>query len=391
MSVIAPPKKHPPVTPRPDDALIEEARRRARRRRLGYAACAVAMAGAAAAAFVLVGRGGTRPQPSAEAAPWRAPIVPRVPHSNGLLAMVEQNELAVVRPDGRVVRKLAACPGGDACDFAWYAWSPNGKQLAFLAGDMITQDTPANAFLYVIKPDGSGRRRLARCGNCGIGSNLSWSPDGRWVAFASPAGVRIVDTRTGGRRTVIGIGGYPAWSPDGSKIAFASEHSLYTIRPDGSGLTRVASTDDLVGVANPTWSPDGTRLAFDTGEATYVVDVNGSNPHRIVSGSPELGPSNPSWSPNGRHIVYFATPGSGPGHFGSEVWIARPDGTGRRRLYHSGSVGIWSPPVWSPDGKLIAIAPHGERAVLFLSADGKIRRKVAGYARAIAWQPVPKP
>jgi hypothetical protein len=45
--------------------------------------------------------------------------------------------------------------------------------------------------------------------------------------------------------------------------------------------------------------------------------------------------------------------------------------------------------VWSPDGRLIAAGAHGEREILVLGLDGTVRRTIHGYARAIAWQPVP--
>jgi len=62
----------------------------------------------------------------------------------------------------------------------------------------------------------------------------------------------------------------PAWSPEGDRIAFVAYHGedmddtgetdLFTIRPDGEGVTNV--TRGGVTVMGPVWRPDGERIAF---------------------------------------------------------------------------------------------------------------------------------
>src|SRR5438552_205943 len=56
---------------------------------------------------------------------------------------------------------------------------------------------------------------------------------------------------------------YQNWSPDGKKIAIVTEAlELYTMNPDGSGLTALAG-----GVySNPFWSPDARFIAYLSGE-----------------------------------------------------------------------------------------------------------------------------
>jgi TolB protein len=60
---------------------------------------------------------------------------------------------------------------------------------------------------------------------------------------------------------------FPVWSPKGDLIAFTSKrednYDLYTIKPDGTGLTRI--TTDPGNDAHSVWSPDGKWLAFSSG------------------------------------------------------------------------------------------------------------------------------
>src|SRR5204863_8969664 len=93
----------------------------------------------------------------------------------------------------------------------------------------------------------------------------------------------------------------PSWSPDGAKIAFAlhtdSPNSvpapgIFTINPDGTGLTRLTTGahDD------PVWSPDGTRISF-TGpdDATiYSMKPDGTDQRLLIAGR------HARWSPDGQ-------------------------------------------------------------------------------------------
>ncbi len=74
-------------------------------------------------------------------------------------------------------------------------------------------------------------------------SNLSWSPDGKAIAFAADVGVDssifVADLASGSARQIVDEklrAVDPAWAPDGSVIAFQSEasSSLHVVAPDGS-------------------------------------------------------------------------------------------------------------------------------------------------------------
>ena len=88
------------------------------------------------------------------------------------------------------------------------------------------------------------------------------------------------------------------WSPDGERIVFsAGEESsgspdyssleIYTVRPDGSDLTRLTNEADRA--TNPGWAPDGSAIAYQI-DAGYLPEGRGAHrsrriePHSPVAG-----------------------------------------------------------------------------------------------------------
>jgi len=309
---------------------------------------------------------------------------------NGKIALVDpaSSWLISVNPDGSGRRLLARCGRSfTACVIRAFVWSPNGRRLLFFRASGLR--TYSSYSLYVVEADGHNVRRLVSCGHCGliVGSRAAWSPNGSSIAFSATNGLFVVDVNGGlARRLTRGLDFDPAWSPNGSKIVFSRGDSLYAVNPDGSALTKLTSVGRHA--ADPAWSPDGKQLTFDGPDQIYVVDADGSHQRLLLDGSRGSGPGTPSWSPDGTRILFFNTPGT-PGAFTAEVWVMKPDGTDQRRLYHSGCcVGSWFPPIWSPNGKSIAISADSAGGVLVMNSDGTDGRTLSRRPSDIAWQPI---
>jgi Tol biopolymer transport system component len=163
------------------------------------------------------------------------------------------------------------------------SFAPDGATLAFTRENLVDggdeQAEPSSAESWLMRPDGSGARRLAE-----RSTDPSFSPDGRKIAFASDRDENG-DLYSGERRY------------------FASE--LYVMDADGTNRRRLTRTHDLNERA-PSWLPAGTRIAYQRGEAlgnaegAVVMQANADGScARALLADPELDTwyAAPAWRP----------------------------------------------------------------------------------------------
>jgi dipeptidyl aminopeptidase/acylaminoacyl peptidase len=318
-------------------------------------------------------------------------------HCCGSGSPAVESRVELVSPDGSGLRDVTyPCPRlaveGGECTVDSFAWSRDGRRLAYLAGvERVTQ--PSEYTLYLVGANGQSRR-LTACGSC---SDVSWSPDGSQVAVGRDTGGRsgifnvwVVNATTGAMRRLTDCspgpfcGAFePQWSPSGQAVLFAwsgkGHRSLATIRPDGSHLTTIITTD--ADDPSARWSPDGREIAFDEKSGIYVVNADGTDLRRIVARGVE-----PAWSPDGTRLIYTTRvfePGTR-----SQLWMINADGSHNRVLYrpptrHTCCVAK----VWSPDGRQIAFSRGGGTYVI--NADGTGLHRIGPDSPILAWQPMP--
>jgi len=266
--------------------------------------------------------------------------------------------------------------------------------------------------LFLLRPDGTGLRRLTRVREVQTGA--TWSPDGRRIAFSRGvqtgchggscgndmvAEIWVIDAAgTNAKRLTHELAeGWdatrdysPTWSPDGKQIAFVHRKTFADLSPtdgisvvgvDGRGVHRVVAGP----AGSPTWSPDGKMLAFVLrGEAESgklgLLDLQ--------TGESRYTPSyrrsawSPSWSPDGRTLAYVAN---------SKVALLD---------VQTGQVTYGSPAMavsWSPNGRWLAItrsngvfvvAVHGglPRRIVALTTAPE-RKKDLSYLDGVSWSP----
>jgi Tol biopolymer transport system component len=237
------------------------------------------------------------------------------------------------------------------CDARDFAWSPDGRQIAFVS-NVPSHLTGFAGEVIVMNADGSDPRVVCDESRCGQGLEApEWSPDGSRVVFSNegvigfssigilPSGIWIANVDGSGVRKLTQprcrpghaplVGCFydsaPAWSPDGSTIAFSRLDQrfrpgaqtppvtqLEVMHADGSGLRPIASCmgDRCSQVMAPVWSPRGARIAFarDDYEDPAIVLVNlarRSVTIRACAGSRCVTPADLVWSPNGLNLAFL--------------------------------------------------------------------------------------
>ena len=298
------------------------------------------------------------------------------------------------------------------------AWSPDGSQIAFF------RRSEGSGGIFLVPPLGGAARKLAESPHYlelenvyGAGQDLSWSPDGKFLAVSDrpspeePFGIFRVSVESGKKERLTSPPAQspgdhsPAFSPDGRALAFVRQSAgyiadIYLMQVAGGETRRLTYNDQPTrGLA---WTPDGREIVFSL--QLGGVPSNNSSLWRISSlgGMPELlsgtggGAIYPAISRQGSRLIYsrrtsdrniwrlelsgLTTARNRPARLiastrtdffpqispdgeriafesnrsGSpEVWVCDRDGRGSVRLTSFVDLNAGSP-CWSPDGRWIA-------------------------------------
>lgn len=328
--------------------------------------------------------------------------------------------------NGANPRQLTSCQYRDT----FPRWSPDGSTIAFLSNRPATvpsenatgkQDTKAASQIWLIAPDGGEARQLTSHPNGA--TRITWSPDGRKIAFTAADDVDPDDQFT----APVTVGGHAdevivhdiRYRGDGKGLLTQYTH-LWAI--DIATREAVQLTDADANDAAPEWSPDGRKIAFignrrddrrqHSANTVQIVPANGGEVRTIAPDDAVF--SGISWSPDGKRLAFIGHEHAATGYaLNNRVWTVDADGSNLRN--HTEQVDITfadqgmsdvstgspTPPIWVDDttllvagsnrgatsvyrlslnsGKAVALTPDTQRVLQFaLSPDGKTLVTIAG-------------
>ncbi|MGW3206120.1 amidohydrolase family protein [Streptomyces sp. NPDC001135] len=225
------------------------------------------------------------------------------------------------------------------------------------------------------------------------------SPDGRSVAYVALNALWLMPVGGSPRKLVqaadVHLVQMPAWAPDGRSL-------LYCTDRDGLVAVRRRHLDSGAdepltegGRLYPALSPDGSRLACQdlTGNLLLRTLATGGEQQVAKPLATDGPPGAPTWSPDGRYVA-FCDRNRLNQRFREGYNLIRVidtrTGAERRHLpaeHQSLSDRVASGPVWSPDGRWMALVAESALWLLPVTADGA----PAGPARRLTDEPADHP
>ena len=304
---------------------------------------------------------------------------PRWSPDSAWLAFGGKSGLSIVRADGTGTKTLAPLEGTNApipMQGADIAWSPDGKQIAFVSATPGPETAEASGDpvvirRYVYKPDFAE-------------GNTRFNDNKRLHIFVCTVATGAVKQLTDGDHSEHSID----WSPDGREILFVSNREsnedqffnfdVFALRVDDKSIRRVTATENAE--YQPRWSPDGKSIVMlatkrgltdleTTMEDTHVWIMNADGSERRELGNAiDQRQLNAQWSPDGK-FVYFEMLDQG------NVRLMRIPSTGgfaERIVTTTGRVGDYS--IANDNTIAYTFASTDDMSELYVSAAGGTTR-----------------
>lgn len=222
-------------------------------------------------------------------------------------------------------------------------WADSNDSDPMWIGDVIyfVSDRNFTANLFAYHVNGGKLEQLTKHDDFDI---MSASAGSDAVVYEQGGFIHLLDARTGvSRRLHIEVQGDFPWAQPQSK-------------PAGSLLRNVAL------------SSDGARAAIEARGEIFVGPGHGAEPRNITESSGAHDRS-PAWSPGDRQLAWLS---DASGEY--QLFVADPTSRTRPSVIDLPLKGYFSTPVWSPDGRKVALRDNHQTLWMIEIASGRATR-----------------
>ena len=243
----------------------------------------------------------------------------------------------------------------------------DGGSVVFVRRSMDRQQDSVVSRLWQVNTDGSDMRPLTE--GDGNESSPRWSPDYERLAFVSDASgsaqvhIRWQDTGHSARISDLPAApGNLSWSPDGEWLAF----TMFTPQPRQAPVQlpgKPAGADWAeapVYIDSVQYRRDGAGYLPQGYSHVYVMPANGGTPRQLTEGAFSVG-GNLSWAPDGSALYFSANLRENPVESPVDSGIYRLNIANQALTKLTDRDGPDSQPKVSPNGRHIAFLGYDDR------------------------------
>jgi len=199
----------------------------------------------------------------------------------------------VLVPPAPVTTRYTAPPN-------FLTWSPDGRNLAYLS-------RAVGKHILTIRSAATGEERFLS--GLGFVNQISWAPDGRSVIARGSGGIIRIDTETSAITKLADKGSFPHLCPDGKTLVFRSGGGIRKRNLDTGEESEVVKAEMHYNL-----SPDGREVVFQVDGAVKTVSLNGGEPRELFRDS-AAHYYGLEWTRDGRYIIVQVI-----GKASSEIW-----------------------------------------------------------------------